>query len=145
MAKKEVDNSTADKSVADNSKAKRVRKPKESLRERNVKASENKGKQKRVRRAANATANRGKKIGTVLTTEFHLTERKENPGFFSKSRSLSPKYFRNSWKEVKQVKWPDFKTTWKLVFAVFVFAVVIGGFIALLDFGLEKAFREIIL
>lgn len=129
-------------------KKKRVRKPKESLRERNVKAAEKKGKEKRVRKVANATTSTTKKIGSVLTTEYHLTERKENNeehGFFSKSRSLAPRYFRNSWQEIKKVTWPDFRTTWKLVFAVFVFAIVIGGFIAALDWGLEKLFREIIL
>jgi preprotein translocase SecE subunit len=133
------------KNTTAKSKTKRVRKPKESLRERNVKASENKGKQKRARRVASATVDTSKKVGSALTTEFHLTEQKENPGFFTKSRTLTPKYFRNSWKEIKLVTWPDFKTTWKLVFAVFVFSIIVGGFIALLDYGLEKAFREIIL
>ncbi len=141
--------STASKDVnKTDAKKKRVRKPKESLRERNTKAAESKGKEKRVRKAAHATASTTKKVGSVLTTEYHLTERKENNddhGFFSKSRSLAPRYFRDSWQEIRKVTWPGFKTTWKLVFAVFIFAIVIGGFIAALDWGLEKLFREIIL
>ena len=129
-------------------KKKRVRKPKQTIRERNVKAKENEGKEKRVRKAANATASTSKKVGRALTTEYHLTERKENNddhGFFSKSRSLTPRYFRASGQEIRKVPWPGFKTTWKLVFAVFVFAAIIGGFIAALDWGLEKLFREVIL
>jgi len=141
--------STASKEAANKDyKKKRIRKPKESLRERNTKAAESKGKEKRVRKAANATASTTKKVGSVLTAGYHLTERKENNddhGFFSKSRSLAPRYVRNSWQEIKKVTWPGFKTTWKLVFAVFVFALVVGGFIAALDWGLEKLFREVIL
>jgi preprotein translocase SecE subunit len=128
--------------------AKRVRK-KQTLRERNDKAADAKSKpERRARRAARSTVSRGKKVGGVLTTELHLTNRKENNddhGFFSKSRSLTPRYVANSWNEVRQVKWTGFKETWKLVFAVFVFSVIVGGFIALLDFGLEKLFRAVIL
>ena len=72
-------------------------------------------------------------------------ENNDDHGFFSKSRSLAPRYVRDSWREIRKVTWPGFKTTWKLVFAVFVFAIVIGGFIAALDWGLEKLFREVIL
>jgi preprotein translocase SecE subunit len=122
-----------------------VRKPKATLRQRNVKAAEDKGKTKRIRRAASNTAASGKKVGSILTTEFHLTDRKEKPGFLSKSRSLTPRYLSNSWQEIRQVVWPGRKETWKLVFAVFVFSIFVGGFIAVLDFGLEKLFRAVIL
>src|SRR6056297_1647912 len=150
MANEKDKKKAADKAAkkTNDAKKKRIRKPKESLRERNVKASADKGKEKRVRKAANATASTTKKVGSALTAEYHLTERKEkneDHGFFSRSRSIFPRYFRESWGKIKKVTWPDFRTTWKLVFAVFVFAIIIGGFIAALDFGLEKLFREIIL
>lgn len=58
---------------------------------------------------------------------------------------LVPPYFRNSWKELRQVTWPSFKVSLRLTFAVIVFAVVFGAFIAVLDFGLEKLFKEVLL
>lgn len=58
---------------------------------------------------------------------------------------LFPPYFRNSWKELKLVIWPDFRTTWRLTFAVILFSMVFGLFIAGLDIVLEKLFREVLL
>ncbi|MCA9324043.1 preprotein translocase subunit SecE [Candidatus Saccharibacteria bacterium] len=58
---------------------------------------------------------------------------------------MTPSYFVSATNELRQVTWPGRKETWKLVFAVFVFAIVIGLFIAVLDFGLEKLFRQVIL
>lgn len=55
------------------------------------------------------------------------------------------KYFRNSWKELKLVTWPNRKQTLQLTFAVFVFAVVFGAIITAVDYGLDKLFRAIIL
>lgn len=54
-------------------------------------------------------------------------------------------YLRGSWHELRQVTWPDRKTTAKLTLAVFVFAVVFGSVIALTDFLLDKVFRKILL
>jgi preprotein translocase subunit SecE len=54
-------------------------------------------------------------------------------------------YFKNSWKELRQVTWPGRKETWKLTFAVFMFAIVFGTIIALVDYGLDKVFRHLIL
>lgn len=58
---------------------------------------------------------------------------------------LFPPYFRNSWKELQLVVWPDFKTTWRLTFAVIIFGAAFGLFIAGLDLALEKLFREVLL
>ena len=58
---------------------------------------------------------------------------------------LVPPYFRNSWKELKQVTWPKRRESFRLMFAVIVFAVVFGGLVAALDFGLDKVFREVLL
>lgn len=55
------------------------------------------------------------------------------------------RYFRNAWKEVRQVTWPTRKETWQLTFAVFVFAVVFGIMITATDYGLDKLVRKIIL
>lgn len=42
-------------------------------------------------------------------------------------------YIRDSFREVRQVRWPDRKATWKLVVSVIIYVVVIAGFIMLLD------------
>ncbi len=133
------------KDTKDTKKAEKAKKPKTSLRQRNLKAAEAKDKPRRIRKAASSAAKPVGKVRSALKTEYHVLPRKENPGFFSKSRKATPSYFVNAVAELKQVSWPGRKETWKLVFAVFVFAISIGIFIAILDFGLEKLFREVIL
>jgi preprotein translocase SecE subunit len=54
-------------------------------------------------------------------------------------------YFISAWREVRQVSWPNRKETAKLTFAVFIFAIGFGIFIAIIDFGLDKLFREVLL
>jgi preprotein translocase subunit SecE len=58
---------------------------------------------------------------------------------------IFPKYFRNSYQELKLVTWPSFKQSRQLTFAVLVFAVIFGASIAVLDYGLEHLFRNILL
>jgi preprotein translocase SecE subunit len=53
------------------------------------------------------------------------------------------KFFRASWKEVRQVEWPDMRTTLRLTVAVFVFSILFGTLIAITDFGLDKIFRKV--
>lgn len=58
---------------------------------------------------------------------------------------LVPPYFRNSWKELRQVTWPKRRESFRLMFAVVAFAAVFGGLVAALDFGLDKVFKEVLL
>ncbi len=60
-------------------------------------------------------------------------------------RIFVPKYFRNSFKELKYVTWPGFVLSWKLTLAVLIFAISFGLLIAGLDFVFEKLFREVLL
>ena len=129
----------------DKKKAPKTRKPKDSLRERNKKAAEAKGKPKRIRKAATTAVKPVSAVSKVLQSEFHILPRSENPGFFTKSRTITPSYFTKSTAELGNVTWPGRKETWKLVFAVFMFAIVTGTFVAILDFGLEKLFKNAIL
>ncbi len=43
------------------------------------------------------------------------------------------RYLRDSWKEIRQVRWPNRKATWKMVFAVFVYTALFMVIILLLD------------
>ncbi|MCA9342487.1 preprotein translocase subunit SecE [Candidatus Saccharibacteria bacterium] len=54
-------------------------------------------------------------------------------------------YFMYSWQEVKMVEWPSRKETIKLTTAVFIFAIVFGFFVSIIDYGLDKLFKEVIL
>jgi preprotein translocase SecE subunit len=58
---------------------------------------------------------------------------------------LWPTYFRNSWKELRQVTWPTRRETWQLTLAVIIFSVIFGVIIAVVDFGLDKAFKQLII
>ena len=60
-------------------------------------------------------------------------------------RILWPYYFRNSWKELRQVTWPTGKQTRQLTIAVLAFSLVFGGIIFAIDFGLDKLFKEVLL
>lgn len=60
-------------------------------------------------------------------------------------RILWPTYFRNSWKELRQVTWPTGKETWRLTLAVILFSIVFGLLIAGVDWVLEKLFKQVLL
>ena len=61
------------------------------------------------------------------------------------SRAVIPKYFRESYKELKKVKWPSRKEAWKLTFAVTIFTIFFGLVIALADFVLTQLVERILL
>ena len=43
------------------------------------------------------------------------------------------RYLRDSWKEIRQVRWPNRKTTWKMVLAVLVYTALFMVLILVLD------------
>lgn len=60
-------------------------------------------------------------------------------------RVLFPKYFRQSWQELKLVTWPSWKEGRRLTYAVLIFAIVFGAAIAGVDWVLDKIFRHLLL
>jgi len=60
-------------------------------------------------------------------------------------RILYPTYFRTSVKELKLVTWPNRRTSWRLTYAVIVFSVIFGIIVAIVDFVLDKLFKELII
>ena len=121
---------------------------KTSMRESKAKTRAKAEKPHRVRKAASAAKRPVSSVGSALTKEFHLpgaNNDKRNEKFFTKSRKLTPGFFRGALAEMKFVTWPGRKETWRLVFAVFVFAIVLGTLIAVLDYALDRLLREIIL
>lgn len=58
---------------------------------------------------------------------------------------LAPRYLINSWREVRQVQWPNRRETWRLTLAVFIFAIVFGALVAGVDKGLDEVFKKLVL
>ncbi len=125
----------------------RVKNP-ETFRERAIKVSREAGRPKRtarLRRKAVKTTGPLKPVGRGLKKLFALKP------FRALGRILKligkvvfPAYFRNSWRELKLVTWPGWKESRRLTFAVIIFAVVFGASVALLDYGLDKAFKVLL-
>lgn len=128
--------------MADKPAKRRVKNP-ESFRERALKAAEESDKPKRVAKVRSGGV-------SVIGTIFRPIGRVLTPiGRLKPVRLLGkvllPPYVRNSWRELKQVTWPNWQQSRQLTFAVLIFAVLFGAVIALVDFGLDKLFKQVLL
>lgn len=54
------------------------------------------------------------------------------------------RYVRDSWREIRQVRWPSRKATWKLFFAIVVYTLLFVGIIMLLDAIFTWLFETVI-
>lgn len=135
--------------MADTAKNKRRVKNPETFRERATKAAaqaEKPAQPSRLRRAASITATplrpvsrAGKRVASVKPL------RPVGKLLHWVGLVIWPRYFRNSWQELRTVTWPSWKESRRLTYAVLAFAVVFGGAIALVDWGLDKVFKDILL
>lgn len=125
----------------------------ETVRSRADKASNAKPKSRVVRKTAGAAAQPFKAVGRLLAKIFRplaflLWPFKTRPVRFIGrvvTAILFLKFIRNSAREVRTVSWPDMRTTIKLALNVFAFAFVFGTIIAVVDYGLDKVFKELFL
>ena len=53
-------------------------------------------------------------------------------------------YFKGAWYELRQVRWPDRRTTWSMTGALLAFTVFFVVVIILLDMGFQRAFNLLI-
>jgi preprotein translocase SecE subunit len=106
-------------------------------------------KPKKVRKLRETAASATKpvhKVAALGKKEYYLPLPKNKVGnFLNKRRSFIPKYFRESWQELRQVSWPNRKQTLQLTLAVFMFALVFAVLITTVDYGLDKLFKEVLL
>jgi preprotein translocase SecE subunit len=58
---------------------------------------------------------------------------------------IFPVYLRRSWRELRLVEWPNWRESRRLTSAVLIFAIIFGAVIAVVDYGLDKAFKDILL
>ncbi len=129
------------KDTPDDKPKRRMVKKAETVREQALKAQEQgqANKQGIVRLTAHYIAAPFRFIGRPLTKlkRFKL--------FRIIGHILVPPYFRNSWKELKQVTWPGARESWQLTSAVIIFATIFGVMIAVVDYGLDKLFKQVLL
>ena len=154
MAKKEANDApkSTKPDAAEAKRPRRVVKKSESVREKRAKAADTKPKRRRVKQAA-TQANRpvraiGRGIAKVARPFGFLAKPFKTRPFRFIGRVfykvLGIGYFVNSWKELRLVEWPNRSETAKLTVAVFIFAAAIAGFIAILDYGLDKVFKQLL-
>ena len=55
------------------------------------------------------------------------------------------RYFRDSWRELRQVRWPNRRATWALTLAVILFSLIFAAFIMLFDWLFNYLIQEVIL
>ena len=122
---------------------KRLVKNPETFREKALKATEASDKPKRSLKLKQTS---GKVTQPVLGPVGRLLNKIFNrQPFILISRILLPRYFRDSWRELRLVSWPSRKQSRDLTYAVLAFAIVFGGVVALVDYGLDKVFKGILL
>lgn len=61
------------------------------------------------------------------------------------NRHVMPRFFREAWGELKQVVWPTRRETLHLTLAVFIFALLFGVLVWVVDLGLENIFRKVLI
>lgn len=130
-----------------------IKKPKlkskktETIRERAEKQRLKQANQPRRKKVASATAKPVKGLGKILKKEYTPIKIKKGrySNILSKRISLMPKYFVDSFNELKQVNWLKPKQAMSLTFAVIVFSVSIALFVQLLSFVFDKLVQEVIL
>ncbi|MBQ8996921.1 preprotein translocase subunit SecE [Candidatus Saccharibacteria bacterium] len=54
------------------------------------------------------------------------------------------RYLRDSWRELRQVRWPNRKLTWQMVLAVFVYTLIFVAFLVALDLLFDWLFSIIL-
>jgi len=56
----------------------------------------------------------------------------------------SVEFFEEAWQELKKVHWPSRKETYAATLVVLILVLIIGLFLALVDFGLTRAIQAIV-
>jgi len=110
------------------------------------KSNEKPSKARKLKETASQVKKPINSVKTAANKEFYLPMPDNKAGrFLNKKRGIVPKYFKEAWRELRQVDWPGRRETSKLTAAVLIFALVFGVIIAIVDFGLDKIFKQLLL
>ncbi len=139
--------------MAESKKSSTKKRKLETVRERTETTKNAKPKSRKVRSTASLISKPFRVIGRFIARiarpfRFLLRPFKTRPmrfiGRFLRKIFLID-YFKSAWGELKLVTWPGRKETRQLTFAVFIFAFVFGLIITIVDYGLDKIFKKVIL
>lgn len=133
--------------MAEANGSKKIRRVKkiESIRQRAEKAGVEK-KPRKITQTASTVAKPFKAARRMGQIEIYIPlPDNKTANFLNKKRKVFPRFFVNAWRELKDVSWPGARETTRLTFAVFTFAIVFGAIIAVTDYGLDKAFKQLLL
>lgn len=121
------------------------KKPSETLRQKAERAATPRQPRGRRLRSAGGTISRPFKAAhRIGKKEYYLPMPDNRVGrFLNKRRHFVPTYFKEAWAELRQVEWPSGRTTIRLTLAVFIFSIVFGVIVTVVDFGLDKVFRKV--
>ncbi|MBQ3468059.1 preprotein translocase subunit SecE [Candidatus Saccharibacteria bacterium] len=97
-------------------------------------------------KAAKKLAEKEKKSFEKAEKKKERLEDREAQGGSKVKRALTApfRYIRNSWREIRQVRWPNRKATWKMVLAIFVYSALFIALIMLLDLFFTWIFNLIL-
>ncbi len=117
-----------------------------SMRDKAKLSSEAKPKKRRLQATAKSVGKPIQKAHSIGKKEYSIPMPDNKIGrFLGKRRRIIPRFFVEAFGELRQVTWPTRKETIKLTFAVIIFSAVFGVAIAIVDYGLDKVFRELLL
>lgn len=60
------------------------------------------------------------------------------------SATSSVEFFKEAWQELKKVHWPSQKETYAATVVVIIVVLILGLFLAVVDFGLTRAIQAIV-
>lgn len=94
-----------------------------------------KAKVEKVKKTDKTPAKVDKKTSKTEKADVRSAKKAQTAGKVKKQRKIfAPfRYIRDSWRELRQVRWPDRKTTWKMTFTVILYVIIFGAIVMLLD------------
>lgn len=84
------------------------------------------------------------KINKKLATETGYAKSKKTFVLFRPFLAIG-RYFRDSWRELRQVRWTNRRATWALTLAVVLFSAFFAIFVLLFDWVFQWLIKEVIL
>lgn len=83
-------------------------------------------------------------MAKAKTVKRTTTKSTKEPNGFVKALKGIGEYFVGAWKELRQVRWPNRRTTWALTLAVILFSLFFVVLILLLDWAFQVLFELIL-
>ncbi|MEO5498951.1 MAG: preprotein translocase subunit SecE [Candidatus Saccharimonadales bacterium] len=82
---------------------------------------------------------------TTSVKKVRVVQPERKPSKWTKPFRAVGSYFKGAWVELRQVRWPDRKSTWGLTLAVIIFSLFFALVILGLDAVFSYLFKEVLL